>query len=242
MWEYLSAPFDADRAHEISDLRLWHARLMFLAWGFLAPSAVLIARFFKVLPSQDWPNRLDSQFWWRCHWIGQSIVMVLTVIASGLMIFTVQNQSGWHGWLGYTVLMLVCVQVILGYLRGSKGGPGDPQPDGSLNGDHYSMTKRRRTFESVHKTVGYTTLLLALSTIMAGLWLVNSPRWMWLIVALWWGCLAIAFVVLQRRGMAIDTYQAIWGPDSEHPGNKLPTVSWGMNRRRIGSPASEQTE
>lgn len=230
MWEYLSEPIDADRAHELSDLRLWHARLMFLAWGVIAPLAVIIARFFKVLPGQDWPRQLDSQFWWRCHWIGQTIVLLLTLVAVGLMLSSSTETIQMHGWLGYAVVALVFMQVLLGIFRGSKGGPTDPNSDGSLAGDHYSMTRRRRIFEVLHKAFGYSTLLIAFATIFFGLWLTNSPRWMWLAIFIWCCCLTAVFRILQRRGMALDTYQAIWGPDRVHPGNKVP-VRWGMKRR-----------
>ena len=35
---------------------------------------------------------------------------------------------------------------------------------------------------------------------------------------------------LQRQGRCIDTYQAIWGPDPRHPGNRLKPVGWGVRR------------
>ncbi|OED39347.1 cytochrome B [Chromatiales bacterium (ex Bugula neritina AB1)] len=236
MWEYLSAPVDVDRLHEISDSRLWHARLMFLAWGIIAPLAVIVARFFKVLPGQDWPNRLDSQFWWLCHWVGQSIVWVLTIVAVSLMspaeTGSMRWPLHWHGWLGYSVVVLVCFQVVLGYFRGSKGGPSKHLTDGCPEGDHYRMSKRRRVFEMVHKSAGYSTLLLSLVTVFTGLWMVNAPRWMWCVIIIWWCILVILFAVFQRRGMAFDTYQAIWGPEPAHPGNRLP-VGWGMNRYRV---------
>jgi hypothetical protein len=43
------------------------------------------------------------------------------------------------------------------------------------------------------------------------------------------------WVTLQRRGLAVDTYQAIWGPDPQHPGNATPP-GWGMNRHRAQRP------
>ena len=48
--EWLLAPIDQARAHEIGLGVAWHGRSMVLAWGVLAPLAVLIARFYKVLP------------------------------------------------------------------------------------------------------------------------------------------------------------------------------------------------
>ena len=60
MWDWLLGPIDPSRAHEVGTLISWHARTMVLAWGILAPLAVMIARFFKVLPSQNWPGELDN--------------------------------------------------------------------------------------------------------------------------------------------------------------------------------------
>ena len=49
-------------------------------------------------------------------------------------------------------------------------------------------------------------------------------------LALGVAALILAFITLQRRGYAYETYQAIWGPDPRHPGNqKLPT-GWAVKR------------
>ena len=42
--------------------------------------------------------------------------------------------------------------------------------------------------------------------------------------------MVVACVVLQRRGRAIDTYQAIWGPGAEHPGNQRKPIGWGIRQ------------
>jgi hypothetical protein len=44
--------------------------------------------------------------------------------------------------------------------------------------------------------------------------------------------LGAAFARWQRAGRCIDTYQAIWGPDPAHPGNRRPPVGWGVRRPR----------
>ena len=133
-------------------------------------------------------------------------------------------------WCGYGVLVAMFVQVLLGVFRGSKGGPTAPSADGSPRGHHYDMTPRRRAFETAHKTLGYATLGLSVITILLGLWQVNAPVWMWLSLVVWWACLCLMTVVLQMRGMAVDTYQAIWGDDPSHPGNQRPDPGWGMRR------------
>ncbi|MEO1532977.1 MAG: cytochrome b561 domain-containing protein [Pseudomonadota bacterium] len=222
-------PIDPDRAHLVGFAVSWHGRLMTLAWGVLAPLAILAARFFKVVPGQDWPRELDNQLWWRLHWMGQSIVLLTTALGIGLVL-SIAGSLGVHGVLGYTVLLLVAAQVGMGLLRGTKGGPTAPAHDGSLRGDHYDMTRWRQLFEAAHKGMGYALLLVAVATILLGMWEANAPRWMWVLLAVWWVALLIAATWLQRAGRAIDTYQAIWGPSPEHPGNRRPAPGWAMRR------------
>jgi hypothetical protein len=92
------------------------------------------------------------------------------------------------------------------------------------------MTTRRQVFEILHKLIGYALLLLAILTIVLGLWKANTPIWMWLTLLVWWAGLIAVFTLLQKRGMAVDTYQAIWGNDPAHPGNRRPPPGWGMRR------------
>lgn len=219
MWEWLFSPIDPGRSHEVGFAISWHARLMVLGWGVLAPLAVLVARFFKVMPQQDWPRQLDNQTWWRGHWMGQTIVLGLTALGFALVMPPNFAEMTLHRWMGYSVILGLLVQVGLGLARGSKGGPTAPAPDGSLHGDHYDMTMRRRAFEWAHKSLGYGLLGLAAATIIVGLWDANGPKWMWVTLIGWWGMFAILFRTFQKRGMAVDTYQAIWGPDPVHPGN-----------------------
>lgn len=230
MWDWLTSPVDPGRAHEVGFAISWHARSMVLGWGALAPLAVIAARFFKVLPGQDWPRELDNQSWWRAHWMGQALVAGLSIFGLALVLPSRWDAMSLHNWLGYLVLVLMAVQVLLGVFRGSKGGPTAPAADGSPRGDHYDMTPWRLAFEFLHKLMGYVLLLLAMVTIVLGLWKANAPIWMWLVLLVWWAALISVFILLQRRGMAVDTYQAIWGNDPDHPGNKRPAPGWGMRR------------
>lgn len=216
--EWLLRPIDPTRGHEIGELVAWHGRLMALSWGVLLPLGVIIARFFKVTPRQDWPRRLDNKFWWRSHMSFQYAGGGLMLAGLGLIWMRAGGDAGAaaHRWLGYVVLALGGLQFVAGWLRGSKGGPGDVQ----MRGDHYDMTLRRRVFEHVHKGFGYVALTLAAATILTGLWAANAPRWMWLFLGLWWAGLIMAFLRLQRGGPPIGSYQAIWGPDPSHPGNQ----------------------
>ena len=228
MLEWLLASMDSSRIHSISDAVSWHGRLMVLTWGVVVPFSIVCARFFKITPRQNWPQKLDNPTWWAIHWIGQSLAMALTLIAIFLVFSGFQTHT--HARLGYAVVCCVITQIILGVFRGSKGGPTARHANGSLNGDHYDMTRWRRLFEHLHKTLGYTTLLLSAPTVLYGLWMVNAPRFLFLAFnALWLGWV-IAFIYLQRCGWAVDTYQAIWGPDTSHPGNQRKKPGWGMNR------------
>jgi len=203
---------------------------MVLSWAVLAPLAVLIARFLKVLPGQDWPRELDSRFWWLTYWIGQSLVVGIVVIGLVLLMLGDLASVGFYGWLGYAVLIGAGLQVLLEIFLGSKGGYTAPASDGSLRGHHYDMTPRRLLFEILHKSIGYGVLIPAIVTIFAGLWTANAPIWMWLVLTVWLPCLGAVFVALQRQGMAVNTYQAIWGDAPRHPGNRRPSPGWGMRR------------
>lgn len=231
MMDWLLSPIDASRAHEVGFAVSWHARTMMIAWGVLAPLAVLIARYFKVMPSQDWPRELDNQIWWRGHWMGQALVVLLSLFGLGLILGAAE-EGGLHGRLGYTLLCLMGLQVVLGIFRGTKGGPTAPARDGSPRGDHYDMTPWRVMFEWCHKLIGYFALALAGFVILAGLWEANAPRWMWVAIVIWWTGLITATAILQARGRAIDTYQAIWGPDPKHPGNRREPIGLGITRAR----------
>lgn len=233
MIEWLTTTLDPSRAHDIGLATAWHARLMVLAWLIFLPVGVLAARFFKITPGQSWPDRLDNKAWWYTH-LGAQYAGGAAVLGGLLLAWLATRfmAGGLHANAGWIAAALLLVQFLGGWLRGSKGGPTAPNPDGSLSGDHYDMTPRRRIFERVHKSVGYLALLVALVAIATGLWRVNAPRWMALVTALWTALVVLCAFALQRRGMAIDTYQAIWGPDETHPGNRTRPIGIGVRRPR----------
>ena len=232
MLDLLLAPIDPGRAHAVGQGVAWHGRLMVLAWGFLFPLGIVVARFFKVTPWQDWPRQLDNKAWWHGHRALQYAGGLAMLAALLLVLVLPAGAPGGaaHRAVGWTVAVLVLAQFLGGWLRGTKGGPTAPAPDGSRRGDHYDMTRRRVLFELAHKTAGYALVGIASAGILSGLWLANAPVWMWLALGLWWTALIAAFAWLQRRGYALDTYQAIWGPDPRHPGNARPPIGWGIRR------------
>ncbi len=229
---FLVLPLSGNADHQIAPWAMWHARAMVLAWGFLIPLGVLAARFFKVLPRQAWPQVLDNKAWWHAHrtfqWAGVGFMAV------GLWL--VWGQGGntntlaqVHALAGWGVCGLGALQIAVALARGSKGGP----TDGSMRGDHYDMTPWRLMFERLHKGLGWLAVVASIGVILVGLVLADAPRWMLGVLLLWWLALAAAFVRLQRAGRCIDTYQAIWGPDPQHPGNQLRPIGWGIRRPAV---------
>lgn len=231
--DWLLSSIDATRPHELSNAVVWHARLMVLAWGFVFPIGILIARFLKTTPNQDWPRRLDNQLWWHSHWLLQSFGGLAVCVAA----YLIWGSSGtsWAAWIhsiiGWAVIAFCAVQILSGLFRGTKGGPTDQAPDGSMRGDHFDMTPRRLAFEYLHKFLGYAALFISWAAIFLGLYLANAPVWMFVGLLAWFVLWLTMFIHLQKRGLALDTYQAIWGPDPSLPGNQRKPIGLGVRRK-----------
>ncbi len=214
MIDWLLAPLSGSQVHHVGESIAWHARCMVAAWGVLVPLGILIARFWKVWPGQQWPKELDNKIWWHSHRFGQTIaVFIMTIGAylawqSGGHPGVNASAANIHAYIGWLLVLLGWLQIVGGLLRGTKGGPTEP----SMRGDHFDMTPRRRAFELVHKALGWTSLIFAFFTIIIGLIMVDAPRWMPLCLMAWWVLLAGLAWRWHKQGKCIDTYQAIWGP------------------------------
>lgn len=232
MLDWLMAPLSGATEHHLAPWAYWHARLMVAAWALLLPLGALIARYFKVMPGQRWPEQLDNKAWWHAHqalqW-GGIVVMTLGLAVAWGHGGSATPAARWHVWGGWAVAALGWLQIAAGLSRGSKGGPTDAQ----LRGDHYDMTPHRVRFERLHKAFGWTAVLAALAVLALGLVAADAPRWMALALGLWWGLLGALAWHWQRKGRCIDTYQAIWGPDPRHPGNRMDPVGWGVRRPQV---------
>ncbi|MEI9430214.1 cytochrome b561 domain-containing protein [Mesorhizobium sp. Cs1299R1N3] len=240
--EWFLTPLDFTRPHSIDFYASWHARLMVVTWSILLPAGILAARFFKIVPGQDWPCVKDNPTWWKlhlwCQWSG-AVIALAAVALIFPHVWRTSSTAAIHRWLGWSVLILLGMQVAGGMLRGSKGGPTKPADDGSWFGDHYNMTPRRVVFEYMHKSTGYATLLMSWAATCFGLWEVNAPRWMGLVLSIWWLAFIVTFLWLQHHGRARDTYEAIWGPDPIHPGNNVRPIGWGIVRATQRDDAEE---
>ena len=171
--------------------------------------------------------RRDATRWTLVQGVLAPLQFAVFLVSLGLVLaVAVAPPHAPHRLLGYAVVALSMAQAASGVLRGSKGGPTDAHPAG----DHYDMTPRRILFERLHKSVGYLTLPLAALATFSGLWAANGPVWMFLAVGAIWAGFALVFAGLQAGGFAFDTYQAIWGPDPELPGNRRRPIGWGIRR------------
>lgn len=229
---WLLTPLSGSSTHSIEPGTYWHARLMVLGWGLLLPVGVLWARYLKVLPWQDWPTDLDNKAWWHAHRALQYSGLVCTLAALAFVLWPRTQLTAapgalhWHGQLGWLLVAMAALQVVGGVFRGSKGGPSDER----LAGDHYDMTPWRVGFERLHKGLGWLAIALSVPTLLLGLVAADAPRWMALALVLWWLALAGMAIALQRRGLCIDTYQAIWGTEASLPGLHRPPIGWGVRR------------
>lgn len=236
--EWLAAPVSGAAAHYVEPWVSLHGRLMVFAWAILMPVGIVIARFYKVTPSQDWPRQLDNPFWMITHkMLGQATGLIM-VFGLALVVLATPGDSPWrsfHAAAGWVVVLLGLAAIVGSLFRGTHGGPlvpytRKPKPPGTWGGDHYDMTPRRRFFERVHKSVGYLGLALSVAAILSGLAAADALVWMWLALALWWPGLIVVFALLQSQGRCIDTYQAIWGIDEDLSGNRVPPIGWGIQR------------
>ncbi len=226
---WLLTPLSGQAHDTIAPWAYWHARCMVLAWGVLLPVGALVARYLKVTPRQPWPEQLDNKFWWHSHrtlqWAGVLLMSFGVALAWGQGAGT-SVAARMHAVGGWALVLLGWLQVVAGLARGSRGGPGS-EP---LRGDHYDMTPYRVAFERMHKSLGWLAVLAAVAVIVLGLHVSDAPRWMALTLAAWWLLLAGLAWRWQRSGRCIDTYQAIWGPDPVHPGNRMRPTGWGVWR------------
>jgi hypothetical protein len=237
---WLATPISGSSNHSIATAVAWHGRLMVLAMGLLTPPAIVVARFFKVTPRQDWPRQLDNPFWFVTHRRWGHVIGAIAAVGLAFVLADRGWEPPWrnlHAGVGWLIVVLLLIQIIGAWLRGTHGGPIDPftrqrrQPE-QWPGDHYSMSQRRIVFEYVHKTAGYILLIMTLVALITGLLVADAPRWMPIALGMWWLVMLGAFVVLQRGGRCIDTYQAIWGPDPDLPGNRRRPIGLGIVRWR----------
>jgi hypothetical protein len=238
IWTWFVAPVSGAANHYIAPTVAWHGRLMVLAWAVFLPPAIVVPRFFKVTPGQDWPREVGNPFWFVTHRQLGYWIAIISTVGVALMLWA---KDGWgplgstHASIGWVLFFLCWLQMFNALLRGTHGGPinpftREPVPPSQWHGDHFSMTRRRVIFEIIHKALGYVLVLVAAIAIISGLRQADAARWMWIAIAAWTGVWIALFIKFQRDGRCLDTYQAIWGLDETLAGNRRNPVGWGINR------------
>ncbi|WP_448948065.1 cytochrome b561 domain-containing protein [Lautropia mirabilis] len=236
--DWLRAPLHTGPLDDVNPVDFWHGVLMGTAGAVLVPVAVLAARYWKIVPGQDWPRIINHRGWQRVHGLC-GVAAVLCLVAGVAMAFQGMSLASHlahpHAWMGWGVMAVLLLLVVNIALRGSIGGPGRHQPRTLVHlhdvpGDHYDMTRRRRIFEHGHRWLGYGLMLALFANVMTGYWHVNVPRGLAVATLAWWACLALMAWRWERQGRAVDGYQARWGPSMAHPGNRIPRLGGGLHR------------
>lgn len=235
---WLQVPWHDGPPDAINEADFWHGLLMMLGGGVLVPVAVLAARYWKIMPGQDWPRVINHKAWQIVHLLGGTTALLcmvggVTLVFHGMSLS--EHLDHPHAWAGWGVMVMLLLLVLNTALKGSTGGPGKRKARTLVHlhdvpGDHYDMTLRRRVFEWGHRVLGWGLLFALIATILTGYWHVNVGRGLVLVSALWWVLLGWLALRWEREGRAVDGYQARWGPSMGHPGNRIPLLAGGHRR------------
>eukprot|EP00041_Stephanoeca_diplocostata_P030338 m.916659 g.916659 ORF g.916659 m.916659 type:complete len:150 (+) comp23737_c0_seq10:102-551(+) len=120
-----------------------HALLMTIAWGFMVPAGILIARF-----------RVGAQgLWFKMHRAVQCLGITLAVAGFAVIVAAVSNESlahfaVSHAKIGLAIMVFGVLQPLNAFIR--------PHPAEG----HKPFW--RMLWETVHKGLGYVAVLLAL--------------------------------------------------------------------------------
>ncbi|KAL7473637.1 hypothetical protein ACHAXS_014091 [Conticribra weissflogii] len=171
----------------------WHGSLMIVGWGWILPSGVVFARFYK---------HGERASWLRWHRALQSLGLAVASIAwiIALVNFDVFGGSGGggkdyvHGVLGTVLMALGWIQPMNAFAR--------PRNDEDVVVGGVKSTARI-VWEGVHKSVGYLAVLLAVGNIVVGTTLVPMPRDRWKF-QLGYGVGAVGAVVILVVALVVD--------------------------------------
>ena len=208
----------------------YHAVLMVSIWLVLVPICIITIRFGKPRPTLNGIREKVSirnivWWWFSVHKYGLYVAVGLSLAGLAVAIVSTKGFSGsLHSIFGITTIVLGCLQVVSGWLRGTHGGknyytavPDDPS---TWRGDHYDMTPRRRKFEAYHKTAGYASAFFAVGAVTSGLMQYPMPG-LFAAILVFAIIVFVLFVVLEYKGLRYDGYRAAHGFNPEHPFNQV---------------------
>jgi hypothetical protein len=207
----------------------YHAILMVTIWLLLVPICIITIRFGKPKPTLNGIKEkvsIKNPIWWwfNVHKYGLMLAVGLSLAGLAVAMTVSKGFSGsLHSLFGIMTIVLGCLQVVSGWLRGTHGGknyytavPDDPS---TWRGDHYDMTPRRRRFEAYHKTAGYFAVFFAVGAVASGLMQYPMPG-LFVIILIAALIMFVLWVVLEYKGLRYDGYRAAHGYNPEHPFNQ----------------------
>lgn len=207
----------------------YHAILMVTVWFVLVPIGIMSLRYFKPKPTKTGITAYRTIWrpewiWFHIHQWGLNVAIFLSLAGMLVALVVSQGVSGsLHSIFGLATIGLGVLQGISAFFRGSHGGRyyeiADPENPKTWEGDHFSMTPRRRRMESFHKTAGFFTMLCAAAAVGSGLMQYPMPILTTVLVVVSVLLLGLA-VWREHLGKRYDTYRAVFGNDPTHPYNK----------------------
>jgi len=207
----------------------YHAVLMVGIWVVLVPLCIITIRFGKPKPTLNGIReevRFKNIVWWwfSVHKFGLYLAVGLSLVGLAVALTASRGFSGsMHSVFGITTIVLGCLQVVSGLLRGKHGGrnyhKADPNDPATWRGDHYDMTPRRRKFEAYHRTAGYFAGFFAAGAVASGLMQYPMPVLAAVVLIIVLVALVLC-IVLEYKGLRYDGYRAAHGYNLEHPYNK----------------------
>jgi hypothetical protein len=179
------------------NLILGHAVLAVITFLFIVPAAIFLARFHTGSGALRWHIYLQIMT------VGLStVVFVLGWFAVGPS----RSLTNPHHGIGLAIYVLIMVQWLLGswiYTR------------------KHQRTRRRHSLKRyLHQWIGRATALLAIAQVPLGLTLYGSPRWTFVVYALWMAFLVLLYFIQCYR--ALDSEGGvIRGRGSSHGGTVI---------------------
>ena len=113
--DWLLAPVHAGPPDDVNQADFWHGVLMAVGGGVLVPVSVLAARYWKIVPGQDWPRVINHRGWQIVHHAGGALALLclvtgVTLVFQGMSLASHLNHP--HAWAGWGVMTLVLLLVL----------------------------------------------------------------------------------------------------------------------------------